>query len=269
MFKKLLLLFLLLIIGTGVYAQSIPSGTGRYEALGFNPFMTDPAFDINRNPAWGNNYRNYFFGDIGRADLSDANLYKLKNQYAGVSFGLGSKLFGGLILNKNEGKMFDSVFYVASPWGMGSLGMDMPIVPVKLFIGFTPNKGEFSIAGSFYYAQKSQDSTLPMTFTKDFDTSLPGPLVLKRNVTNTNYSATKKSSVLGLSLGSVLNLKDSWLEGNIDFKFNSATTNVGCKFVRKELIDAGFKLRDICRYIDNDIDVRLPDKKSVSVEVIW
>lgn len=56
---------------------------------------------------------------------------------------------------------------------------------------------------------------------------------------------------------------------HIDFKFNSATTNVGCKFVRKELTDAGFKLRDVCRYIDNDTDVRLPDKKSVSVEVSW
>lgn len=56
---------------------------------------------------------------------------------------------------------------------------------------------------------------------------------------------------------------------HIDFKFNSATTNGGCKFVRKELTDAGFKLRDVCRYIDNDIDVRLPDKKSESVEVSW
>ena len=56
---------------------------------------------------------------------------------------------------------------------------------------------------------------------------------------------------------------------HIDFKFNSAATNVGCKFVRKELTDAGFKLRDVCRYIDNDIDVRLPDKKSESVEVSW
>ena len=56
---------------------------------------------------------------------------------------------------------------------------------------------------------------------------------------------------------------------HIDFKFNSATTDVGCKFVRKELTDAGFKLSDVCRYIDNDIDVRLPDKKSESVEVIW
>ena len=56
---------------------------------------------------------------------------------------------------------------------------------------------------------------------------------------------------------------------HIDFKFNSATTNVGCKFVRKELTDAGFKLRDVCRYIVNDTDVRLPDKKSESVEVSW
>jgi len=214
MFKKLFLVFFLLLVSTGVYSQSIPSGTGRYEALGYNPFMTDPAMDLIRNPAWGNLYRNYVFGDIGRADLNDPNLYKLKNQYAGINFGLSPKVFAGLIFNKNEGRMFDSsTFYVNKPWGMGALGMDMPIVPIKLYIGITPNKGKFTIAGSFYYAQKSQDSTLPLTNTFTSDTT---------SILNSimNYSAEKKSSVIGFTVGTIANFKDGWFEGNVDLKLN-------------------------------------------------
>jgi hypothetical protein len=221
MFKKLLIISLILISASVVFSQSIPSGTGRYEALGFNPFMTDPAYDLNRNPAWGHMFRNYAFGDIGRADLTDANLYKLKNQYAGVSFGLGPKAFGGFVFNKNEGRIFDSVFYVGGPWGMRNLGMDVPIVPIKLFIGFTPNNGKFILSGSFYYAQKSTDSTLPGTFVRDFDTSAPGPIVLKRSSINTNYNVEKKSSIIGFTLGSLMNFNDGWFEGNIDLRFNN------------------------------------------------
>ncbi|MCX6164222.1 MAG: hypothetical protein NTU73_05075, partial [Ignavibacteriae bacterium] len=237
MFKKLLIIFLFLIITSGVFSQSIPSGTGRYEALGFNPFITDPAFDIIRNPAWGNTYRNYVFGDIGRADLTDPSLYKLKNQYIGVNFGLSPKIFAGIIFNKNEGRMFDSVFYVSSPWGMGKLGMDVPIVPIKMYFGFTPNKGIFSIAGSFYYAQKSQDSTLPGTNTRISDTT-------SQTNTNTNYNLEKKSSIYGFSLGSLLNFKDGWFEGNVDMRFNnmkyigSRDTNITMILHRRPLPDS-------------------------------
>jgi len=222
MFKKVAIALFLFLISTGVYAQSIPSGTGRYEALGYNPFITDPALDLIRNPAWGNLYRNYVFGDIGKADLTDANLYKLKNQYAGINFSLSPKVFAGLILNKNEGRMFDSsTFYLNEPWGMGTLGMDMPIVPVKLFFGFTPNKGKFTIAGSFYYAQKSQDSTLPFSNVQNFDTSSPGPMILKQSKLSTNYNVEKKSSIFGFTLGSIANFKDGWFEGNVDLRFNN------------------------------------------------
>jgi hypothetical protein len=214
MFKKLLILSFFLVITTGVYAQSIPSGTGRYEALGFNPFITDPALDLIRNPAWGNQYRNYTFGDLGRADLTDPNLYKLKNQYVGINFGLGTKIFGGLILNRNEGRMFDSVFYVSSPWGMGQLSMDVPIVPLKAFFGFTPNAGKFTIAASIYYAQKSQDSTLPFSSVRIPDTTS------QTNFTS-NYNLEKKSSIFGFTLGSVAKFIDGWMEGNVDLKFNN------------------------------------------------
>ncbi|MBI5401880.1 MAG: hypothetical protein HY959_00630 [Ignavibacteriae bacterium] len=243
MIKKLLLLSLILISTSVVFSQSIPGGTGRYEALGFNPFMTDPAYDINRNPAWGHMFRNYIFGDIGRADLTDASLYKLKNQYAGVSFGLGPKLFGGFVFNKNEGRIFDSVFFVSGPWGMRTLGMDNPIVPIKLFFGFTPNNGKFILSGSFYYAQKSTDSTLPGSFIRDFDTSAPGPIVLKRTSINTTYEMEKKSSIIGFTLGSLMNFNDGWFEGNLDIrlnkmKYSSSADTVGVNvFYRRTMAD--------------------------------
>ena len=220
MFKKIILLFVLSFISVSVFAQSIPSGTGRWEALGNSPFITDPAIDLNRNPAWGNLYRNYTFGDIGRANITDPSLYKLDKQYAGVSFGLGPKVFAGLIVNKNEGMIFDSVFYVPNRWGMGNLSMNLPIVPLKVFIGFSPNNGKFNLAGSFYYSQKSQDSTLPVSVTQNFDTT-GGilPYVIQR-VTNANYSVSKKSSVIGFKLGTILNFKDGWFEGNVDLKLN-------------------------------------------------
>lgn len=237
MFKKLIIVFLLFIISSGVYAQSIPSGTGRYEALGFNPFITDPAIDLSRNPAWGNTYRNYAFGDLGRADLTDPNLYKLKNQFVGVNFGLSPKVFAGIILNKNEGRIFDSIFYVNNPWGMGTLGMDNPIVPVKLYFGFTPNKGLFNIAASFYYAQKSQDSTMPVSLTSVQDTT-------SRTSTNLNYELTKKSSIIGFTVGTVANFKGGWLEGNVDLRFNkmkytnTKDTNVSLSIHRWNLPDS-------------------------------
>jgi len=250
MLKKLLLIFLIFISASVVFSQSIPSGTGRYEALGFNPFMTDPAYDINRNPAWAHMFRNYIFGDIGRADLTDPSLYKLRNQYAGVTFGLSPKIFGGFVFNKNEGRIFDSVFYVNSPWGMKNLGMENPIVPIKVFIGFTPNNGKFILSGSFYYGQKSTDSTLPGVFYRDFDTSAPGPIVLKRSSITTNYDVEKKSSVIGFTLGSLMNFTDGWFEGNVDLKFNkySYTGNADTMgvniFYRRTLSDTTVTVSD-------------------------
>ena len=101
MLKKHLAVMLLLFMAVGAYAQSIPSGTGRYEALGNSPFILDAATDINSNPAWNNYYRNYAFGDIGRNVIND---FALSDQYAGVTFGIGKKLNLGMILNKRDDK---------------------------------------------------------------------------------------------------------------------------------------------------------------------
>jgi hypothetical protein len=82
MLKKHLVVLLLMVMAVGVYAQSIPSGTGRYEALGSSPYILDAATDIYNNPVWSSYYRNYAFGDIGRDVVND---FQLSGQYAGVS----------------------------------------------------------------------------------------------------------------------------------------------------------------------------------------
>jgi hypothetical protein len=61
MLKKHLAVMLLFVMAAGVFSQSIPSGTGRYEALGNTPFILDAATDIFNNPSWNTQYRNYSF----------------------------------------------------------------------------------------------------------------------------------------------------------------------------------------------------------------
>ena len=90
MLKHFLAVMLLFVMGVGAFSQSIPSGTGRYTALGSSPFILDASTDIYNNPAWNNYYRNYAFGDLnqfGESDNFDGN--------AGVTLGT---FLGGIII---------------------------------------------------------------------------------------------------------------------------------------------------------------------------
>jgi hypothetical protein len=116
MLKKHLIILLLLVSSVGLFAQSIPSGTGRYEALGYNPFIMDAATDINRNPAWAGIYYNYAFGDIGTATSSSegGSDFVLDNQYAGINFHIGKMLSLGAVLTKMKacGQLLTMVMWV-------------------------------------------------------------------------------------------------------------------------------------------------------------
>src|SRR5205085_12688463 len=133
MFKKSLVVLLLLFVGVGAYAQSIPSGTGRIEALGNSPFILDAATDIFNNPAWSNYYRNYGFGDFGRNVMSD---FALSDQYAGVSFGVGKKLALGMILNKRS-DMWENFNDSTNGFNPRAYGVGAPIVPFMGLIGYS------------------------------------------------------------------------------------------------------------------------------------
>lgn len=193
MLKKHLAVMLLLFMAVGVYAQSIPSGTGRYEALGRSPFILDAATDINNNPAWNCYYRNYAFGDIGRNVI---NNFALSDQYAGITFGVGKKLNLGMILNKRDD--WWNVFN-GDGWGGNNVGVGTPIVPFKGLIGLSTSKN-FHLGLAPYFAMWSADSTTTG------DTNA------------VNYTASSYS--LGATLGFGYMIKKGWIEGAVKFGMN-------------------------------------------------
>jgi hypothetical protein len=199
MLKKHLAVMLLLVMTVAVFGQSIPSGTGRYEALGNSPFILDAATDINHNPAWTNYYRNYAFGDLGR-DFVDGQNFQLSGQYAGATFGVGKKLNLGMILNKSDyswGK-FNSTEIFEEVLRPSEVNVSSPIVPFKGLIGYTASKN-FHLGLAPYYAAWSSDYT-------DTDTNA------------TTYD--RSSSSLGSTLGFVYLIKKGWVEGALKFGMN-------------------------------------------------
>ena len=193
MLKKHLAVMLLLFMAVGAFAQSIPSGTGRYEALGNSPFILDAATDINNNPAWNTYYRNYAFGDIGRNVIND---FALTDQYAGVTFGVGKKLNLGMILNKRDDKW--NLFNIDG-WGGNNVGVSTPIVPFKGLVGYSASKN-FHLGFAPYIAMWSADSTTTG------DTNA------------VNYTASAYS--FGGTIGFGYMIKKGWIEGAVKFGMN-------------------------------------------------
>ncbi|MGH2574636.1 MAG: hypothetical protein ACRDFC_02940 [Ignavibacteria bacterium] len=214
MLKKHLSILFLLVMAVGAYAQSIPSGTARFEALGFNPFIMDAATDINRNPAWGGVYRHYSFGDIGRIaeDQDDKDYYRLPDQYAGVNFGVSKQWNAGLVLNRQEGQVFGG-FGGSFRTYYTSLGIQAPIVPLEVLIGYTNNKKTLSIGLAPYYSRWSQDST----------TTGPGD----------DITSDRSSMILGGTIGVVGKMKSGWWEASVDARLNKY------KFERTTQPDSG------------------------------
>jgi hypothetical protein len=208
MLKKHLAVMLLLFMAVGAFAQSIPSGTGRYEALGSSPFILDAATDINNNPAWNTQYRNYAFGDIGR-DYIGTQDFQLSGQYAGATFGVSKKLNLGMILNKRDDywNLFNA--NPDEPWRPNNNDVSEPIVPFKGLIGYTASKN-FHLGLAPYFAYWKSDYT-------DTDT----------NQTTYDRSATS----LGGTLGFIYMIKKGWVEGALKFGMNSfkfeTTTPIG------------------------------------------
>lgn len=193
MLRKQLVVLLLLVLAVGAYAQSIPSGTGRIEALGNTPFVLDAATDMFRNPVWAQYYKDYAFGDIGRDAVND---FQLTGQYAGVSFGVGKKLALGFIVNKRsdqwESFRSDSMF---------AFGNNSPVVPFMGLIAYSLNK-DFHIGLAPYYASWGSEFT------------------------TTSYNDKRTSTSLGASLGALKMIKKGWVEGVVNFRMNSYKRDV-------------------------------------------
>src|SRR5258706_11424902 len=188
MLKKHLVVLLLMVMAVGVYAQSIPSGTGRIEALGNSPYILDAATDVFNNPVWAGYYRNYAFGDIGRDVVND---FQLSGQYAGVSFGVTKKLSLGLILNKRS-DLWNN-FNNGGSWSPDSQGIHQPIVPTTILISYALNK-DFYVGLAPYIAMYSLDA-----------------------VSGTDEDKRTANS-FGASLGIMKMMKKGWVEGVVDFR---------------------------------------------------
>jgi len=182
MLKHFLAVMLLFVLGVSTYSQSIPSGTGRYTALGGSPFILDAHVDMLNNPAWNNYYRNYAFADLNQfGESSDFN------GSAGVTFGVGKKWNLGMVINRR----LDS-------WSLMSGNANTsPIVPFYGMIGTSVSKN-FHISLAPYVTMGSTERT---------DTS--GNLLVK----NTARS-------LGANLGFIYMIKKGWIEGNLKFRMN-------------------------------------------------
>ena len=198
MLKKHLTVLLLLVMAVGAYGQSIPSGTARYEALGYNPFIMDAATDINRNPAWTGMYRNYAFGDIGRATGSESssNFY-LDGQYGALNFGISKTITLGMVLNKDE-SLWGSFNDASASQTPGAYNVQTPIVPFKGLFSYSTKTMNLGVAP--YFAMWSNDNILT-------------------GVGTTN-EAKSNSYTLGGSIGVVTKLKTGWIEGAVDIKLN-------------------------------------------------
>ncbi|MCX7832656.1 MAG: hypothetical protein N2490_00380 [Ignavibacteria bacterium] len=195
---KLLLsiLFVILMLTSVSFSQdAIPSGTARYEALGYNPFLWDASIDINRNPAYAGYYHDYAFGDIGR---NAVNLFELTEQFGAVNFGLSKEISLGMVLNKREDKWNSFIGFAPD--------IAEPIVPFKLLFAYATK--EFSLGVAPYIAMWSLDSTL------------------------NNVKQEWTSTVIGGQVGTIVNFNKNLFEASIGVKLNKyeyTTTGASAK----------------------------------------
>ncbi len=204
---KLLLVsvFAVLLLSNISFSQAISSGTARFEALGYNPFINDASIDINRNPAWANFYRNYAFGDLGREVVND---FQLTDQFGAVNFGVSKSITLGMVLNKREDRWND---FIGKTFSEASAVE--PIVPFKLLFSYTSDK--FTLGFAPYITSRSLESK------------------------GTNYDSVWSGSSFGAQLGTVFVLDGGWFEAAIDGKFNKIKREITLSGVTNTYKNAG------------------------------
>ncbi len=204
---KLLLVsvFAVLLLSNISFSQAISSGTARFEALGYNPFINDASIDINRNPAWANFYRNYAFGDLGREVVND---FQLTDQFGAVNFGVSKDITLGMVLNKREDRWND---FIGKTFSEASAVE--PIVPFKLLFSYTSDK--FTLGFAPYITSKSLESK------------------------GTNYDSVWSGSSFGAQLGTVFVLDGGWFEAAVDGKFNKIKREITLSGVTNTYKNAG------------------------------
>lgn len=189
MLKHFLAVMLLFVLGVSTYSQSIPSGTGRYAALGGSPFILDAHVDMLNNPAWNNYYRNYAFADL--TPETGAGF----DGHAGVTFGVGKKWNLGFIVNRRSDSWsnFRDTTNTLFPGNVQA-----PIVPFMGLIGTSASKN-FHIGLAPYVAMWNSKTT-------------------STDTTVGNNDASSRS--MGANLGFIYMIKKGWIEGAFNFRMN-------------------------------------------------
>jgi hypothetical protein len=204
MSKHFLAVMLLFVIAVSSFSQSIPSGTGRYSALGSSPFILDASTDIFSNPAWNNYYQNYAFSDLNQFGEND-NF----NGHAGVTFKVGKKWNLGMIINRRQ-DLFSNMSVDSIP---------SPVVPFMGLIGVSASKN-FHVSLAPYVAMGKTEYT-----------------------GDTNYTYNRSSQSIGANLGFIYMIKKGWIEGAVRFRMNkySDETTIGGTTTTREN-DGGIEL---------------------------
>ena len=108
-------LSLTLMHGQVLTDYSKTGGFARVKAMGNNPFVNDPT-DLIVNPAWGSDYTNILFGDLGQTIANNFEAGGI-GQYLAVNFKLTNNFTMGASLSRRD---FQSALSIASldPFGI-------------------------------------------------------------------------------------------------------------------------------------------------------
>jgi len=112
MLNKINTIFILVFfVATFANAQQVTEKSGgfaRIQAMGANPYIVDP-FYMTLNPAWGADYDNFIFGDLGSTQTNFGN--DGAGQFIGANFKVAPSITVGALLTRND---FSGRFSIAN-----------------------------------------------------------------------------------------------------------------------------------------------------------
>ena len=192
MYKKyfsMCILFFFIISLSNLHAQIVKEKTGgfaRLQAMGSNPYVIDPFF-MTVNPAWGAEYDNFVFGDLG----SDAAGIDGAGQFIGANFRVSPNLTIGALLTRND---FNGQFSI------GQLDPDGLVNQANGFIGgFVPLNNNIEVMTSY----RTGNNTFGFGIAYAGSSSDYNP--------STGGSSEKSASQIGINLGFLGNMSSGLL----------------------------------------------------------
>lgn len=143
-----ILLFFSLFL-TSTFAQNLSTysktgGFARVKAMGESPFLNDPT-DLMLNPAWGNEYNNILFGDLGETIANNFEQGGI-GQYLAVNFNVSPNFTVGTTLARKD---FQSSLSIASLDPFGIVNETNNALGTSALVNMDNN---WSIMSSYYFS---------------------------------------------------------------------------------------------------------------------